>query len=456
VIVLGINPGYDGTAAILIDGRIQAAVAEERLSRIKGHQGFPHRAIEECLRITGVEPSRIDSVAFASRSFLGFSRPFTELMLGPEGMDFSNPLPFETRLLMLKKDLEIEILGSARFRRRSRAFSRSAYESALREKGILAPIIGVDHHLAHAASAYFFGPADPCLVVTADGTGDGLGATAYRASHGRLTRLVTTPAAHAPGNFYAAVTALLGFKRHRHEGKVLGLAAMGDPQVTLDRLRPCLSLTPDSTAFRIPLVERERVGRLPLQRWLMEKGFYLGPASFLLQRHLERTLAGCAREHIAAGTQKLFEEVFLTHISKLLEKTGLRHVALAGGVFANVVLNQKILDLPGVESVAIHPNMGDGGLAVGAAAVVTSRKQRLQGEKLLPRPLADVYLGPSYAAGAVDRLLEREGARVEDTPDLPARVAELLAGHRVVGLFHGRMEYGPPAPRGRTLHAPAR
>ncbi|MBN1105369.1 MAG: hypothetical protein JXL84_18300 [Deltaproteobacteria bacterium] len=453
MIVLGINPGFDGTAALLIDGEIKAAVAEERLSRIKGHQGFPHRAIQECLRISGVEGSWIDCVAFASQSFLGFSRAFTDLMLSPAGMDFSNPLPFEVRLLMLKKDLETEILGPVRFRCLSRRYSRSAYEGVLREKGITAPIIGVDHHLAHAASAYFFNPADPCLVITADGTGDGLGATAYVGSRGRLRRLASTPSAHAPGSIYSAVTGYLGFKRHRHEGKVLGLAATGDPETAMERLSPCLDLSADSSAFRIPLVEREKVEDLALKQWLVEKGYYLGPTNFILQRHLERNLMGVSREDVAAAGQRLFEQVFLNHISTLREKTRLQSIALAGGVFANVVLNQKILELPGVENLSVHPNMGDGGLAVGAAAVVTARALRDQGKRLLPRPLRDVYLGPAYPSRDIERLLEREDARVEETPNLASSVAELLARHRVVGLFQGRMEYGPRALGNRTILA---
>lgn len=453
MIVLGINPGFDSTAAIVIDGEIVAAVAEERLSRIKGHQGFPHRAIEECLNIVGVEGRQIDHVAFASKSFLDFSKYFTQLMLDPEGMDFSNQLPFDIRLLMLKKDLESELLGLRRFRQVSRAFSRSAYERALAEKGIDAPIVPVDHHLSHAAGAYYYGNADPCLVVTADGTGDGLGATAYMGSKGWLKRIASTPSAHAPGNFYAAITALLGFKRHRHEGKVLGLAAGGDPGETIEHFGLCLGLSPDSMSFRIPLVETKKPGATDLQRWLMEDGCYLGTSNFLLKQYLERTLSGVPREHIAAGAQKHFEQVFLSHISKLTSDTRIRHVALAGGVFANVVLNQKILELPGVDNVSVHPNMGDGGLAVGAAAIVTARRMRASGRRLLPSPLKDVYLGPEYDSAHIKALLKREGARVENVSNLPAMVSDLLAQRKVVGLFQGRMEYGPRALGNRTILA---
>jgi carbamoyltransferase len=454
MIVLGINPGFDGTAALMVDGSLVAAVAEERLSRIKGHQGFPHRAIAECMRIGGIDGKEIDFVAFASRSFLTFSRYFTELMLSGQGTDFSNSLPFETRILMLRKDVEQEIVGPKRFQSKSREFSRDAYKSALEQKGILAPVIAIDHHLAHAASAYFFSPKDPALVITADGTGDGLGATAYIGKRGRLRKIASTPSQHAPGSYYSAVTSLLGFKRHRHEGKVLGLAAMGNPEATQKQFEKCLGLSRDRLQFRVPLAEEGEVEDLALKRWLLEKGFYLGATNYLLQRHMEERLASHTREDIAAGAQAQLERVFLDHVSALLQRTGMSHVALAGGVFANVILNQKILDLPGVESVSIHPNMGDGGLAVGAACVVTAgRNANGNGSGLSPRPLGDVFLGPSYSRSSIRALLRGRSRSFTEPSDLPERVARLLSEEKVVGVFQGRMEYGPRALGNRTILA---
>lgn len=454
MIVLGINPGFDGTAAIMIDGVVVAAVAEERLSRIKGHQGFPHRAIEKCIGIAKIDPREIDHVAFASTFFLSFSKYFTDLMLSPKGLDFSNELPFEIRMLMLKKDIEAELLGKEKFHKSSSRYTRRAYRTAFREKGIRAPIIAVDHHLAHAASAYYLSQKDPCLIITADGTGDGLGAAAFIGKNGRLRKITQTSSLHAPGNYYSAVTSLLGFKRHRHEGKVLGLAALGDPSSTISFFHPCLDLSEDGMKFRVPLVEDGNIDDVELKRWLVEKGLYLGPTNFKLNRHMENGLSAHSKEDIAAGAQRRLEEVFLGHIQRLLEKTGIQDIACAGGVFANVVLNQRILDLPQVSSISIHPNMGDGGLAAGAACVVTSREIIKDGNRrLLPRPLKDVYLGPDYPVRYIGHILTNGNYLFSKPPDLSGRVAELLKNKKIVGCFQGRMEYGPRALGNRSILA---
>jgi carbamoyltransferase len=224
------------------------------------------------------------------------------------------------------------------------------------------------------------------------------------------------------GHFYEQVTSGLGFKPSRHEGKIVGLAAYGNPehlrQVLLERFEY------DNGDIRI------RAGLNP---------FFV------------RALAGrFAKRDVAAAYQRVLEDVATATIHCWLKRTGLNHVAVSGGVHANVKLNQRIREIDGVESVFVYPNMGDGGCATGAAMLVFDRSA-FDG-----RPLADVYYGPDYSRADIETALRRAGLQYESVADIEERIAQLLTEDHIIGRFNGRMEYGPRALGNRSVLYPAR
>jgi len=326
---LGISDSIDAGACLVADGRIVAAVSEERLSRRKFHTGLPVRAMSEVLRIAGVarllSGTGLLKWMLSSRSGIALYRAAFAGLLKP-------------RL--------------ARIRRH------------LREIGVTAPLTTVDHHRAHAASAAFTSGWDDCLVVSLDASGDGYCTLVSEKRGGALTDRERIGAFHSLGIFYLYVTMMLGHKPGR-EGKITGLAAHGDTERTLDIFRRYVGYD----------AERETIRNL-------RSGYACDYAD------LKRDLEGFAKEDVAAGVQRHFEECITRYVLRHVKETGLGRVALAGGVFANVRVNQCIRELPEVEDIYVFPHMGDGGGAPGSALDLTHNPA---GEG----NLENVYLGPA-------------------------------------------------------------
>ncbi len=248
MIILGISTGHDSGAAIIIDGKIVSAINEERLNRKKMYWGFPDLSIPEVIRLAGILPKHIEHVAIAGssatkarplnigyrdvgffRSFVaGLSRtPITGLLMG------TNVGTKATR----------KVFESSFFR------GTSEIETRLNELDIDAPIDFVDHHLCHAASAYYTSGWNDCISITLDGSGDGYCSRIYDCKDGQMKLLHSVPAFHSPGFYYCYVTHLLGFTALRHEGKVTGLAAFGNPEQTRAIFAKRLSYDPQKMSF---------------------------------------------------------------------------------------------------------------------------------------------------------------------------------------------------------------
>jgi carbamoyltransferase len=431
--ILGITDGQTSGATLVEDGHVLTAINEERIARIKLARGFPRESIREVLRLTGTDGKDVDAVAIAQ----------VNMELREEIADW--PGWFEAR------DEETDI-HSAFFQAASRfgklvprvpglkkayyalrtpvyAHRRRRIAEILREEfGITAQVHFFQHHYAHATSAYYTSPYDEALVVTMDGGGDGHCCHIYSVAHGNFRKLYAADSYNSLGNYYAYITAICGFKAKRHEGKITGLAARGRP-VYHDMLNSMIASNDGH---------------------LYNRGQVLFHNA--LKRIKEQLPEGWRREDLAASIQLVSEEIAKDVVAHWIAKSGHRNVALAGGLFANVRINEEILHLPGVNNIFVHPGMSDEGLAVGAALALSGRQQRQAGKKYEPEVIRDVYFGNEYEENHIIQALETSGLKFEHLPGrLETAVAEKLAEGKVVARFNGRMEYGPRALGNRSI-----
>jgi carbamoyltransferase len=430
--VLGLGTEEDSGAAVVDDGTLVAAVGEERLCRMKLAMGFPHGAIREVLALSGTAVEDLDAVMVGGTRelFIPGLEPFdgwfqyTPSGLGARMKRFVAPVSVLRNRLPFLESAYYLALGPSYARRRR--LIRNLLQD---EWDIRCPIHFVDHHLSHAASAWLTSGFDEALVCSVDGGGDGKSSGIYLARDGRLECLHETSAFNSLGNYYAYVTHMCGFKAMRHEGKITGLAAHGDPRY-------------------VPI----------LRDFINEEGGTLvnrGGAVFgrAIERLEARLPADWVREDLAASIQRHFEDVVCRYVGHWARKTGMRNVALAGGVFANVRINQEVHRLPEIDRIFIHPGMTDCGLPVGAALAACIPGQ-LPGPPMRrnPEPLRDVYLGPDIGARDIETALRAHDLEPEaPSGPLETRVATLLAEGHVVARAAGRMEYGPRALGNRSI-----
>ena len=430
MLVLGLTTEGDSGAVVVEDGRILAAVNEERLSRMKLVSGFPRASLQTVLQLAGVGIEQLDAVIIAStRTGLvdelePFDGWFQQLSNGHGRLKrvAGKLAPYRDALPFLETGYYA--LMAPQFWHRRSVLKRILHE----EFGVRCPVRFVDHHFAHITSAYFTSGYRDALVVSVDGGGDGRSSLVYAVRDGRFEYLHETSAYNSLGNYYAYVTHICGFKAMKHEGKITGLAAYGEPKYEA-LLRQFIDEQNGT------LVNRGRV------------------AFFTAIQALERRLpAGWTREDLAASIQRVFEDVTTRYVGHWARKTGLTNVALAGGVFANVRVNEEVHRVPGVERVFVHPHMSDGGLGGGAALAACV-------PGVLPRtmtasrdPIPDVYLGPDLSPTEIDASLQRAGLHPEPlSAPLEDTVADLLTKGHVVARASGRMEYGPRALGHRSI-----
>lgn len=433
-LTLGLQTGHE-SSAVLFDGKtLVAAVSDERLTRLKNDGGrFMDHAMDEVLRIAGHARADVDHLALLYTFFPEqyFIRESWIKELERRLVRRRRPTSGPNRPQMMLGNF-IERL-KARGKDFNRHFRRDAF---LNGEGFpRASTSFHDHHLTHAISAAYFSGFADCAVITMDGQGDwGIHHTSGLFRDGRYEPLHRSDANGASaGMFYGHITELLGFRPMRHEGKVVGLAAMGDPAPLYEKFARALRVSADGSTlasdFNGPEAERRRM------------------------EYLRETIAGHSRENISAAAQKLLEDVILELARNFLMKTGQRHVALNGGVFANVKLNQRIFNLPEVDRIFVFPAMSDTGNSVGAALL---ELQANDPDALrCAEPLKDVYLGPGYDDATIAEALRAASLNAEklEEADLVGRAAQAIHDGRIVGWFQGRMEFGPRALGNRSMLA---
>jgi len=425
--ILGINIGHDSGAAVLREGNVVAAINEERLSRKKMHHGFPYLAIDEALDMAGLTFDQLDVVSIEGLHIMpqqevGFDKEDTDpkkkllAMLGAERA----VLGTETGLALARLLLRPSVIMTQRKVR--------GYFS---ERGFKGKFLHIDHHYCHAATAYLTQPMDEGVAVTLDASGEGYCSRVYRCSGNRMTLLHSITSYHSPAYYYAYVTQLLGFRPLRHEGKITGLAAFGNPAETAKVFAKHIRFDRKGLTF------------------VNEGGYH-----FEAMKKLRRELEGYSREDISAGIQHWCEEIVCQYVQALIDRFfGGRptNVFLAGGLFANVKVNQRIGEMGAVRSVYVFPNMGDGGVCLGAALAALERQGDLK-EKI---PLNHVYLGRDWTDTDILDALEMSGVRFRRVNDIANEVAGFLAAGKVVARFNGAMEYGPRALGNRSIIYPA-
>ncbi|MFO7635061.1 MAG: carbamoyltransferase C-terminal domain-containing protein [Caldilinea sp.] len=396
---------------------------------MKLSSGMPRAAITMVMAEAGVATNDIDQVAVAQNVSVFEPEPiawrgwFDDDELKTRQFDqISGALaPLFGRLpLAWQAHHQLKRLRSGERRRLIPAMMRETY-------GIRAPVVFYDHHHCHATTAYYTSDFEDALVVTLDGGGDGLSGSVYAGQKGHLRKLSDVDSFNSLGNFYSYITQLCGFKAEKHEGKVTGLAALGEP-LYADILRQFIRYQePGQIRYSVPMYHRSALRLLS-----------------------ERLPANFDRSHLAASAQLILEEVGVAFIQYWLRQTGLRRVALAGGVFSNVKFNQRVHELEEVDRIFIHPAMDDSGLSVGSALAAQAEQPGFNAVQMIQR-LKNVYFGPAYSAKEIEQAIRDSGCNAAQEPDINRRIAELLAQGHVVARFTGRMEYGPRALGHRTI-----
>tara|TARA_Y100000768_G_C23990123_1_gene691857 strand:- start:6814 stop:8658 length:1845 start_codon:yes stop_codon:yes gene_type:complete len=456
--ILGLSLSSDTHASLLVDGEIKSCVGEERLARIKNYTGFPYRAIEEVLKLESISPSEIDLVTVGFKDYMTIQDPLDIEILMKRGgdIDFSNEKPWWYRRSIIASSINGDFKRLFSIKDNRPSFG-DAIRVKLNDMGINAPIKMVEHHIAHALSAYYFSNKRKNLVITADGYGDGLSGAVYKGEDGQLSQLYQTPKLHSLGVFYAAATKFLGFRSHRHEGKLTGLAAYGDANVLYDNFSNIISYDSNSKQIEFNL-KKLGYGSRYIRRiktyWRLINGTYLpGDLTHPLLNYFGRVAKNASKEDVSAATQKIFEEIYIKYFSDMIKETGLTDLAVAGGNFANVKLNQRILEETGATSITIHPNMGDGGVAIGSAIYHHLVDEREKGKPYEPRRLRNVYLGNDIDIKEFIAEAKKENFYIEQYGDSSKKVAELIAKGFIVGRISGKMEYGPRALGNRSIIA---
>ena len=435
--VLGISAYYhDSAAALVTDGRVVAAAQEERFTRRKHDADFPKNALQYCLGEGKTTLADIDAVVFYEKPFLKFERLLeTYLAAAPCGFrQFLMAMPLWLREKMFQRSL----LG-----RELRAIDAAFDETKL---------LFSEHHLSHAASAFYPSPFEHAAILTLDGVGEWTTTATALGQDGRIQLLKEIHFPHSLGLLYSAFTYYTGFKVNSGEYKLMGLAPYGEPIFANKILDNLLDLKPDGS-FRLDQTYFDYMTGFTMTNAPFEELFGeppRGPEERLTPFHM----------NVAASVQSVTEEIVLRLTRALAAETGETNLCLAGGVALNCVANGKVLRDGKFRNIWVQPAAGDAGGAVGAALAAyhiefghaRESNNALDG-------MAGGYLGPAYDAGCIAERLSAAGARfevVDDDDELYERTVGALVGEKAVGWFQGRMEFGPRALGNRSILADPR
>lgn len=430
--ILGIHSGHDSGAALVHKGEIIAAVNEERLTRDKLSFGFPRQSIHEVMRIAGITPKDVDEIALQRLSGpdpLTPNRLFwtqkAKLTGGRSLLDFTYISKGKLKAAYGLKSIIPNLLilsGLPRW-----TFTEGTALVGIRQIfGLKKPVNFIDHHTAHWASSFYTSGFDKALSVVVEGYDGEAGMRIGVVDNGEMTPIAASSSPHSPGFFYALCTRMMGFNFLLHGGKITGLAACGDPKKAYDI-----------------------VSRL---MWCEGMEVRLAPEVFDLELEWAGTLEmpevfqPFSREDIAAAFQARLEEVMVEAVSQAMEKTGCTDIILSGGVAANVKMNQRIMSIPGVEAIVVHPGMSDCGLALGSAIHLDKQRHPTPNQ-----PIKHVFLGTDIEEEHIEKSLRSHGFEFTKEIDIAKSVAKILQQGEVVVRVTGRMEYGPRALGHRSI-----
>lgn len=454
--ILGINFGHDAAATLIKNGKIILSIEEEKISRVKQDFGWPQQAIEVILAQASLKPADIDVVAVGG---------FIYQELGANEIKFRfNKTKGSKRLEYIDRVLAYVGLTGDRFTDKNKAI----FEQEIKEKGFTkAKVAFYNHHLCHAAGAFYCAPFTPDLVISCDGQGDGesFNFYTYDGQH-HLKPLVINGQEVSVGAFYSCITQLLGFRPTRHEGKITGLAAYGKPSILEEQFMSLFSYK-DNRLTRYPFDQVEELWehynlasklnlthKINLQTSESSVGVDYTKRYEILKAKIEELSKGWSKEDIAYACQKVAEQVVVNETKKVIEsffKGKKITVGLAGGVFANVRINQMIYEMPEVSNVFVQPAMGDSGLAIGAAILCNIALSEHPVSATDYR-ITHTYLGPDYDA-QVESFTQKitHEATVEKMENPAKQIAQMMKDNLVVGFWQGSMEWGPRALGKRSM-----
>ena len=429
--ILGISAFYhDSAACILIDGEIVAAAQEERFTRIKHDPNFPGNAIEFVLNYANLKLNQVDQIVFFEKPFLKFERLLeTYVAFAPKGFaSFSKAMPLWIKEKLFQKNLLFNYLKE----------QDANYKS---DKNIFFS----DHHLSHAASAFFPSPFNEALVLTADGVGEWATTTVAVGQGNKLDIKKEIHFPHSLGLLYSAFTYYTGFKVNSGEYKLMGLAPYGKPLYE-NKINQLINIKDDGT-FRVNQKYFNYATGLTMTNDKFHNLFGQKPRNpindKLTQFHMD----------IAASIQKVTEDIMIKLSRSIRKEYGIKNLCLAGGVALNCVANGKILKENIFDNIWIQPAAGDAGGSLGAALALWHIDQN-NDRKVNPNDnMKGSYLGPEFTQDQIQNELKSIGAKFEivDDESLIDQTVNYLSCEKAVGWFQGRMEFGPRALGGRSI-----
>ena len=436
--ILGISAYYhDSAACLVIDGEIIGAAQEERFTRIKHDPEFPINAIEYCLTEADISPSDIDYVVFYDKPFLKFERLFeTYLTFAPRGFkSFATSLPVWVKDKLFQKTIIIDALK----------------EHLGKDIDWSKKLLFSEHHLSHAASAFFPSPFVEAAILTMDGVGEWATTSLALGSGNKLTVKNEIHFPHSLGLLYSAITYYIGFKVNSGEYKVMGLAPYGEPKYAELIKRHLIDIKEDGS-FHLDMSYFDYCTDLKMTNKKFDDLFGAPTRkseSILTQREMD----------IASSIQAVTEEIVVKLARGIKKSTGLKNLCLAGGVALNCVANGKLLRENIFENIWIQPASGDAGGAVGAALAAYYLMLN-QPRKVNPKKdsMKGAYLGPEYTQKEIEKRLISVGAKFEIVSDkeIIDLTAQALADGLAVGWHQGRMEFGPRSLGARSIIADPR
>jgi len=437
MITLGVHDGHTATACLLEDGKVIACISEERLNRIKEWTGFPKEAVSKCLEITGKSPDEIDGVGVCSLMPQIGTESFYKPLWHKRAFGYlAKILP--GRVLQSSQNIKIiQRLSETLFQGRREQIIEDLSQVGIKNK----PVDFFEHHLLHAATAYYTNwyPRKENLIITLDGSGDAVCATVNIAREGEIRRIAEVFNYNSICDFYTRVTHYLGMKPMSHEYKVMGMAPYASEKEKtkiLENFRKYFRVSEDD-----PMLFINTSG---LWKWQF-------------MREFQKKLTEKRFDWIAGAVQDLFEEVILNWVKNSVQATGIGNLALSGGGFMNVKLNYLISELPEVDSLFVFPSCGDESNPIGAS-ILSALKLGFSWDDI--EPLKMLYWGPSYTneevKRAIDNKLSNAGFNIQLEENINVAIAKKMAEKKIVGRFTGRMEWGARALGNRSILADAR
>lgn len=454
--ILGINFGHDASVVFIQDGVIKFAIEEEKISRVKQDFGWPRQALKRLFFEYDLLPSDIDQISFGGMIYNALGEKELKYRFSKRSSDKNREII--DRILAYYQIATVKISDK----------NKTVIEDCVRQEGFSkAKIHFFNHHLCHAASAYYTAPFESDLIVTADGLGDGESFNFYKKDKHGLVPVAINGYENSVGQFYSSITKLLGFRPNRHEGKITGLAGFGK-QTRLVVDFAALFWYEKNQLKRYPYgIKQQELDRykpfnkLSLKDKINKKtsedatSLAYAENALLLEHKLAELTSGYSKEDIAYACQVTTEKVVIEETRRVIQSAEIRKdkikIACAGGVFANVRVNQKILEMPEVDNLFIQPAMGDAGLALGAA--ILSDNELSNNRSTNRFSFYNTYLGASYSVEEINEFLEKikSEANVVRMQEPAKEIARMLKDNKVIGFWHGKMEWGPRALGSRSM-----